>query len=120
MGNRRKPNKDWHRIPVDVIADPETGGGGVDVVDPALCWTIPLEDLTNAVQALQPGMAVRGERAEPRLRVYAGSFIGFVPAPISAEIRVLTDLGSGVLLGQVVEVNLSTRLVVVELCLEGQ
>jgi hypothetical protein len=123
MGNNPRPKPDWHQVTPRPILDPEPQGGGGPVVDelPLPTWTVTLEDLTPAAENLRIGVAVRGERAESRVRVYAGRhLIGFVPVRESAEIREAMHQGATSLLGQVASVDLSARRVVVRLRLEGR
>lgn len=123
MGNPPKPKPDWHHVTPRPILDPEPHGGGGPVVDelPLPTWTIALEDLTPAAESLRVGVSVRGDRAEPRIGVYAGrNLIGFVPLRESAEILGAMRHGATSLLGQVVNADLAARLVEVRLRLEGQ
>jgi hypothetical protein len=80
-----------------------------------------LQDVTSAAERLLPEVAVRGERAMPHFRVYAGeNLVGYVPARMSATIGKAMDLaGGGALLGRVASVERSPDRVVVELWLGG-
>lgn len=122
MGNNPKPNPDWHHVTPRPILDAGPHGGGT-VVDelPLPMWTVLLEEVTPAAERLRPDVAVRGEQAAPRIRVYAGQhLIGFVPVRESAEIREAMDHGATGLLGQVVSADFSAGRVVVKLRLEGR
>jgi hypothetical protein len=122
MGNQPKRKKEWHEVSPKPIADPKPGGGGGPIEMPRpVSWTVVLEDLTAVAANLLPEVAVRGERAEPRFKVYAGAnLVGFVPARTSAAIGKAMDLAGGVPLGRVLSVEKSPDRVVVELCLDGQ
>lgn len=123
MGNTTRPDPDRHNVTPRTILPREPRGGigpsGGEVPRPS--WQITLEDLTPAAEALRVGVAVRGEQAEPRIRVYAGqNLLGFVPIAKSAEIREAMREGAAILLGKVVSVDLQTRRVVVRLRLEDR
>jgi hypothetical protein len=124
MGNHPKPKKPWHDVSPHPIADPKPGGGGGPVEDPGprpVTWRVVLQDVTSAAERLLPEVAVRGERAMPHFRVYAGeNLVGYVPARMSATIGKAMDLaGGGALLGRVASVERSPDRVVVELWLGG-
>lgn len=122
MGNKHEPDKPWHDTPTKPIADPQAGGGGtiVDTVEP-LEWEVTLEDLAEGAENLRPGVVVRVEPADGRFKVYAGEpLVGFVPVRKSNVIRKKMGTGGGVLLGRVVEVDLSVRKVVIRIKLEGR
>jgi len=123
MGNKRRPDRQWNETHPKPTADRKPGDGGGVAIDyaPPPSWTIVLRDLTPAAGKLRPGVAVRGERSEPRFRVYAGKeLIGFVPPSTSAEIRAAMEGGGTGLLGRVVQVDLAAGKVMVELSLEGR
>jgi hypothetical protein len=122
MGNKAKPDPDdQHQVTPRPIRNPETRGGGLVVDELPLEWMVLLEDPAPAAETLHPGVAVRGERAEPRIRVYAGqNLIGLVSLRESAQIREAMAQGATGLLGQVESVDLPAGRVVVELRLEGK
>jgi hypothetical protein len=123
MGNPHKPKKPWHDVSPRPIADLEPGGDAGPIEDPGprpVTWKVVLEDLTSAAEKLQSEVAVRGERAAPRFRVFAGeNLVGYVSARTSAEISASMDAKGGVLLGRVVSVERSPDRIVVELWLAG-
>ena len=125
MGNPPKPKKPWHDVSPHPIDDPKPGGDGGPIEDPGppqpVTWRVLLEDVTPAVAKLRPEVAVRGERAEPRFRVYTGeNLVGYVPALISLKIgKAMALVGGDVLLGRVASVERSPDRVVVELWLGG-
>lgn len=125
MGNPPKPKKPWHDVSPRPIADPKPGGDGGPIEDPGprpVTWRCALEDVTSAAETLLPDVVVRGERAEPRFRVYAGeNLVGYVPAPTSLKIGKSMDFaGEAGLPGRVASVEQSPVRVVVELWLGGQ
>lgn len=120
MGNKPKP-KPQHQVTPRPISEEQGAGGEVAIDEVELpTWTVVLEDITSAAERLRPGVAVRGERSEPRFRVYAGNhLIGFLPVRESDEIRSAIGRGSTRLLGSVSSVDLSAAKVEVRLRLEG-
>lgn len=120
MGNKTKPDKQWHETPPRPIADPESGGGvAVDDELPPTEWSFALEDLAPAAARLRRDVAVRGVAAEPRIEVYAGgNLVGFAPVRISAQMRRAIAAG-GTLQGEVASVDASGRRIVVKLRLRG-